>query len=73
MYVYWLACQQALGVRPVESVTHFLRPQAEFACDFDDAQSADLTAQLTHAIDAQFQEAAGEVEKGGVGKRLQLN
>ena len=53
MYVYWLACQQAMGIRPVESVLYFLRPQTEFACDFDDAQSLDLSAQLTRAIDAQ--------------------
>ncbi len=54
MYVYWLACQQTLGVSPVDGVIHFLQPQAEFICDFDDAQSAELAAQLTHAIDAQL-------------------
>ncbi|MCH8839211.1 MAG: peptide deformylase [Planctomycetes bacterium] len=66
MYVYRLACEQALGIRPVESVLYFLRPQAEFACDFDDGQSLELSTQLTRAIDAQLQTK-------GLEKETQLN
>ena len=51
MYVYWLACQQALGVKPVEGVIHFLQPQTEFVCEFDDSQSAEWAAQITRMIE----------------------
>ena len=53
MFVYWLACQQTLGVAPVEAVIHFLQPQVEFTCEFGNAQSVDLVLQITRAIEAQ--------------------
>jgi len=54
MYVYWLACYRALGVRPVEGVIHFLQPGEQYVCEFDKALSADLDNQLSRAIEAQL-------------------
>lgn len=54
MFVYREACRRALGVAPVECVLYFLRPGREFAFEFNDAQAAEHTAQLSQAIEAQL-------------------
>ena len=50
IYVYSLACEQALGVAPVESVLYFLRPQAEADCQFDSSRQVSMRAQIAQAI-----------------------
>lgn len=54
MYVYHLACERALGVAPVESTLHFLRPDQEFSFTWDEATRKKLTAQLDEAIEKQL-------------------
>ncbi len=54
MFVYATACEQALGVRPVESVLHFLRPGSEFAFQWNDAELAEMAAQIDQAIQSQL-------------------
>ncbi len=58
MFIYSRACEQALGVAPVERVLHFLRPQAETSFTWDDAAQAEMTAQLNQAIQTQIQPLA---------------
>ncbi|NOY41966.1 MAG: UvrD-helicase domain-containing protein [Planctomycetes bacterium] len=54
MFVYSLACQQALGVTPVECVLHFLRPSAEVTCNWNDNQRTALTNHIDTAIQSQL-------------------
>lgn len=51
MFVYRLACERALGVAPVETVLHFLRPGEEKSLTWEDAQHAAAVDQLSRAID----------------------
>lgn len=50
MFVYSLACERALGVVPVESVLHFLRPASEFTFDLSEAKRAGMSEQIDQAI-----------------------
>jgi len=50
MFVYRLACERAIGVAPVESVLHFLRPATEFAFTWTDAERFALSEQIDHAM-----------------------
>ncbi len=50
MFVYSLACEQALGVAPVESVLHFLRPATEFVFQGTDAERAAMSEQIDQAM-----------------------
>ncbi len=50
MFVYGLACEQTLGVRPVESVLYFLRPAVEFTFVPSDADRAILVQDLERAV-----------------------
>jgi len=50
MCVYGLACERALGVAPIESVLHFLRPSAEFAFELNDAKQSGMVAQIDRVI-----------------------
>ncbi len=52
MYVYGLACRQALGREPSECVLHFLRPGVDFAFPWDDANQRDMAAKIDAAIEA---------------------
>jgi len=54
MFVYGLACEQALGVPPAQCVLHFLRPSQDFACSFDERQRQQLVGQIDQAILAQI-------------------
>ncbi len=54
MAVYATACERALGVRPVESVLHFLRPATEFSFQWTDAERAEIAAQIDRAIASQL-------------------
>jgi len=54
MAVYAIACEKSLGVRPVESVLHFLRPSAEFSFQWNDTQRAEMAAQIDQAIRSQL-------------------
>jgi len=54
MFVYTTACEQAIGVRPVESVLHFLRPSEEFSFQWTDAELEAMTAQIDQAIQTQL-------------------
>ena len=60
MFVYSLACERALGVAPVESVLHFLRPASEFTFAWTAAQRAATSEQIDRAMQPQ----AGLSEKG---------
>ena len=50
MFVYSLACERALGVAPVESVLHFLRPASEFTFEWTAAQRAAMSEQIEQAM-----------------------
>ena len=50
MFVYSLACERALGVAPVESVLHFLRPASEFAFQWSDAERTAMSEQIDLAM-----------------------
>ena len=50
MYVYSLACERALGVAPIKSVLHFLRPATEFAFAWTDAERLAMTEQIDQAM-----------------------
>lgn len=50
MYVYALACERALGKRPVESVVHFLRPACEYAFHWAPEREKELNQELNRAI-----------------------
>ena len=58
MYVYATACAEALGVWPVESVLHFLRPAAEFSFQWDDTARAAIASQIDQAIESQLEGAS---------------
>ena len=58
MFVYGLACEHSLGVRPVESVVHFLRPGVESAFAWSDAERLALIAEIEQAVDTLCQPAA---------------
>ncbi|MEM8946415.1 MAG: UvrD-helicase domain-containing protein [Planctomycetota bacterium] len=53
MFVYGLACRQALGVAPVECVLHFLRPGEEFSFVHDIDTEEIMTRRVDEAIAAQ--------------------
>jgi len=50
MFVYSLACEQALGAAPVESVLHFLRPGSDFPFEWTTAEHLAITAQIGLAM-----------------------
>ena len=50
MFVYSLACERALGVAPVESTLHFLRPASEFTFEWTAAQRAATSEQIDQAM-----------------------
>ena len=52
MFVYHLACEQAIGVAPVESVLHFLRPGEEVRCTWNPSQIASMSEQVQQAIES---------------------
>ncbi len=54
MFVYSLACKQALGVAPVESTLHFLRPAIEFVFEWTDAQRTAMTEQIDQVIQQSY-------------------
>ncbi len=54
MFVYHLACQQALGAAPVECVLHFLRSGEEHSFHWDNAARDRVTEQIHQAIAAQL-------------------
>ncbi len=55
MYVYALACERALGKRPIESVLCFLRPGEEYHFVWTAERTAQLDAELNHAITSLLQ------------------
>ncbi len=57
MYVYALACERALGKRPLESVVCFLRPGAEYRFVWTPERTAQLDAELNRAITSLLQNA----------------
>jgi len=54
MFVYNLACEEAIGVAPVESVLHFLRPATEFVFAWGDAERAARVELIDSAIQAEL-------------------
>lgn len=54
MFVYQLACEKSLGVVPIETVLHFLRPGEEHVFSFDDASQVSIGGQIDQAIAAQL-------------------
>ena len=58
MFVYSLACEEILGVAPVESTLHFLRPGKEFTFSWSDAVRSRLRSQLTQALLAELEPQA---------------
>ena len=50
--LYRLACEQALGVTPVETVLHFLRPGEEIRCDWNPSQIEAMSNQVNQAIES---------------------
>ena len=58
MFVYTLACERALGVEPVESVLHFLRPKAEFSFEWAGTDRSVMAAQLNESIHAELEPAS---------------
>jgi ATP-dependent helicase/nuclease subunit A len=55
MYVYALACERALGKRPIESVLCFLRPGEEYHFAWTAERTAQLDAELKQAITSLLQ------------------
>ena len=58
MFVYSMACERALGVRPVESVLHFLRPGEEYAFQWNDVEYSALASMVDQAIQAELEPGA---------------
>ncbi|QEG35181.1 UvrD-helicase domain-containing protein [Bythopirellula goksoeyrii] len=51
MFVYGLACERALGVRPVESVLYFLRPAVEHAWVQSKEEQAGLVQEVCRGVE----------------------
>ncbi len=52
MFVYSQACERALGVAPVESVLHFLRPGTEVTFQWTNTEREKLSTQIDQAMKA---------------------
>ncbi len=50
MFVYSLACERTMGVAPIESVLHFLRPASEFTFEWTDAERTAMSKQIDQAM-----------------------
>ncbi len=53
MFVYSLACQQSLGVLPVENTLLFLRPTTEFGFTWQDSERSAMAKRIDQAIRSQ--------------------
>ena len=50
MFVYNLACEHALGIKPVESILHFLRPGLEYTSQQTEADRSRHVQEICRAI-----------------------
>lgn len=59
MFVYSLAVEQVLGVRPASATLYFLRLNKEYAFTFTDADRARMIQQVSQSMDHWILQAAG--------------